>query len=141
MIDINNKISIPEEELIFKASRSSGPGGQNVNKVSTRVTLLFDMLKSKSLSDNDKERIYKVLSTRISKKGVLRITSQRHRSQAANRQAVVDHFIEMLREALKHHPPRKKTELSEKAKVKRLENKRQRGLIKRERSEKHSSEY
>ena len=79
MIEVTNEISIPEDELRFTASLSSGPGGQNVNKVNTRVTLWFDVVNSPSLSPEQKELIASRLLSRISKDGLLRVISQQTR--------------------------------------------------------------
>ncbi|HMC82356.1 MAG TPA: aminoacyl-tRNA hydrolase [Candidatus Polarisedimenticolia bacterium] len=87
MIEIRDGLAIREEELRFTASRSGGPGGQNVNKVSTRVTLWFDVAGSPSLTAEQRSLIRSRLATRISKEGVLRVVSQQTRSQAANREA------------------------------------------------------
>lgn len=134
MVRINENISIPEEELVFTASRSSGPGGQHVNKVSTRITLWFDLANSPSLSQEDKERITEHLGSRVSKEGVLRVTSQGTRSQSANREATIERFTELLQDALKQIPIRKKTRVSKAAKLRRLEEKKQRGALKIERA-------
>lgn len=134
MVVINERISIPDDELEFSASRSGGPGGQNVNKVSTKVILEFNVLSSASLSFEDKERILERLGNRISKEGVLRVASQGTRSQHSNRELVMERFIELIRAALKQLPIRKKTRMSRAAKQRRLEEKKQHSAIKRERS-------
>ena len=100
MVWITDSLEIPDDELTFTASRSSGAGGQNVNKVNTRVTLTFDLAASSSLTAAEKDRIAERLATRVNKTGVLRVTSQRHRTQAANRDAAVARFTELLRSAL-----------------------------------------
>ncbi|MCK4390832.1 MAG: aminoacyl-tRNA hydrolase [Desulfobacterales bacterium] len=135
MHKVTDEIAIPEEELSFTASLSSGPGGQNVNKVNTRVTLWFDVANSQSLSVSQKDRILSRLTTRVNKKGVLRVVSQKYRSQAANRETALERFVELLREALKEEKPREKRKVSRAAKQRRLDEKRRRGLIKRERSQ------
>jgi len=136
MIEIGSGIFISEDELVFKFSRSGGPGGQNVNKVNTRVTVLFDAARTKSLSDVQKERILKRLATRADKNGVIRVVSQRYRTQKANRKAAVERLEELLREALKKRVVRKKTKVPEAAKRRRLERKRRRSLLKKQRTEK-----
>jgi ribosome-associated protein len=85
MIEIKKNIFICEDELVFKASRSGGPGGQNVNKVNTRVTVFFNVANAKGLSEEQKKQILKRLATRASKEGVIRVVSQRYRTQKANR--------------------------------------------------------
>lgn len=137
MIEINSRIVIPEEELTFKFSRSGGPGGQNVNKVNTRVTLLFDAANATSFSDAEKKRILKRLATRANKQGIVRVVSQRYRTQKANREATIERLGELLRGALKKKAMRKKTAVPEHARQKRLEEKRRRSLLKRQRAEKN----
>jgi ribosome-associated protein len=134
MIEIAHNTSIDEDELVFKTSRSSGPGGQNVNKLNTRVTLLFDLADSASLSQEQKQRIASRLSTRIDRQGFLRVVSQKHRSQEANRRAAVEKFQQLLHDALKPVPVRRKTKVPAAAHERRLSEKKQRGLLKRERA-------
>ncbi len=122
---------IPLSEFTFKTSRSSGPGGQNVNKVETKVTLLFDLDASPSLSDDAKERIHTALPGRINKEGILRVTSSKYRSQAANREAAIERFYDLVLEALEPKKARRKTKPSKRVKERRLENKRRRSETKR----------
>lgn len=122
---------IPDSELTFKTSRSSGPGGQNVNKVETRVTLLFDLDGSPSLTDEQKAEIHAAYPGRINKEGVLRVTSSKHRSQSANREAATERFHALIAKALAPRPTRRETRPPKKAKRKRLEEKRKRAEIKR----------
>lgn len=135
MIIINEQITIQEDELRFTASLSSGPGGQNVNKLNTRITLLFDVVNSPSLSQDQKELISRRLANRIGRDGVLHISSQQTRSQTANRELAVERFIELMQDALKQVPIRKKTRVSRGAKLRRLEEKKQRSVLKNRRSE------
>ncbi len=134
MIEITDRISIPKDELKYTASLSSGPGGQNVNKVSSRVTLWFDVVNSPSLSPLDKELILRRLATRIGKDGLLRVISQQTRSQIENKELAIERFVELLRDAIKQVPIRKKTRVSKGAKLRRLEEKKQHSIQKRERS-------
>ena len=140
MIVITDDIFICEDELIFKASRSGGPGGQNVNKVNTRITLLFDVANCESFSDVQKRRILSRLSTRADKNGLIRVASQRFRTQKANRRAAVERLQQLLAEALKTRPVRKKTRIPCAAKKRRLEEKRRRSLLKQQRAKRNLAE-
>ncbi len=134
MIEIANGTHIPEDELVFKASRSGGPGGQNVNKVNTRVTLFFDVANCENLSGTQKRRILPQLATRIDKNGVLRVVSQKYRTQKANRRMAVERLQQLLADALKIRPARKKTRIPYAAKQRRLEEKKRRSLLKQQRA-------
>jgi len=136
VIWVNDHLSIPEAELTFVASRSGGPGGQNVNKVSSRVTVMFDVRRSPVLSNEQRERLLKKLSTRINKEGVLRIVSQRTRSQELNREDAVRRFAELLRQALVVDRLRVETRTPRTAHAKRLEEKKRRTTVKQFRSKK-----
>jgi len=136
MIRINEWTSIADDELVFTASHSSGPGGQNVNKVSSRVTLWFDVVNSPSLSEEQKDLVMRRLASRIGKDGVLRVISQQTRSQVENKELAIERFIELLRDAVRLVPVRKKTRVSKGAKLRRLEEKKQRGILKSRRTEK-----
>ena len=140
MVDITDNISIREDELIFRASRSGGPGGQNVNKVNTRITLFFDVSNCESFSDVQKERILSRLSTRADKNGLIRVVSQRFRTQKANRRAAVERLQQLLAGALKTRPVRKKTRVPYAAKKRRLEEKRRRSLLKLQRAKRNLAE-
>jgi ribosome-associated protein len=133
-MDIVENALIPESELVFKASRSSGPGGQNVNKLNTRVTVLFDVAGSPSLSDEQKQQVLIGLSTRIDHSGILHVVSQKHRSQEANRRAAVERLQELVGNALKPKPVRKKTRPPRAARERRLQDKKQRGALKHQRT-------
>jgi len=134
MIDIARGVAIDENELVFQSSRSSGPGGQNVNKVSSRVTVLFDVNSCRSLSSEQKSRILRRLHSRATKDGVIHVSSQVHRSQAANRQAAIERLAELLSGALRRPAPRKPTAVPQRCRIKRLENKARRGRLKKLRS-------
>ena len=122
--------TIPAAELDYRTSRSSGPGGQHVNKVETRVTVLFDLAGSASLSDEQKARVRRRLPTRITKAGVLRVVAQKHRSQSANRDEARARLARLLGAALTPRRARKPTRPSRRAKRRRLEDKRRRGRLK-----------
>ena len=133
-IEINKRLDIPESEITYAFSRSSKPGGQNVNKVSTRVTLQFDVEGSQSLSDGQRERIFEKLASRIGKDGVLRVASQKHRTQKVNREAALERFVALLAGALKRKRRRKPTRVPPEVREGRLREKKRRSLIKRARS-------
>jgi ribosome-associated protein len=134
MVWIADGLEIPDEELDFATSRSGGPGGQNVNKLETKVTLRFDLGSSPSLSEEQKARLRERLATRITKNGVLHISSQRHRTQAANREAAVARFAELVGEGLQEEAPRKPTKVPRAVKRRRLDDKRRQSLKKRQRA-------
>ncbi len=131
MLEINDSTKINEDQLSFQYSRSSGPGGQNVNKLNTRVTLFFDVANCPDLSETQKKRILSKLSTRADKNGVLRVVSQKYRTQNANRRAAVERLALLITEALKRKPPRRKTSVPKWARDKRLEQKKRRSEIKK----------
>lgn len=129
-IRINNDISIPLSEIQFKFSRSGGPGGQNVNRVSTRVELLFDVASTTSLDAETKQRIQHHLRNKIDSNGILRIVAQESRSQWKNRERAVEKFIEIFKRAIRVKKERKATLPSEAAHRKRVEAKKQRAVLK-----------
>ena len=139
MIELNENTFIDESELLFKASRSSGPGGQNVNKLNTRITLFFDVANCNAFTDQQKRRILSRLRTRADKNGVLRVVSQRHRSQRANRDAAVERLRELLADVLRPRTVRKKTRVPRGVIEKRLIEKKKRGLLKKQRASKSRS--
>ena len=130
MIVITDGLQIPEGELEFAVSRSGGPGGQNVNKVSTRVTLRFDLERSSALNPEQRKRIRAKLHTRINKDGVLQVTSQRTRSQELNREDAVARFVELIRAALREEKPRVKTRATRGSQEERLREKQKRTKVK-----------
>ncbi len=133
MIEITPAVGISEHELSFSFERSPGPGGQNANKVNTRVTLHFDVLKSTSLSAQQKGQLKAKLASRINQDGVLRIVSSKERTQLANRRAAVNRFISLMAEAFHTPAARKKTVVPAGAQRKRLDAKSQRSVVKRSR--------
>ncbi len=113
-------------EIVFSASRSSGAGGQNVNKVNTKVTLKFDVKNSQHLSEEEKEIILKKLSTRLTNDGVLILTSQEKRSQLQNKEDVVLKLEKILAKAFEKKKARKATKPSKGAVQERIKEKKQR---------------
>ena len=130
-IRITARVSIPADELAFQFSRSSGPGGQHVNKASTQVELTFDVAASPSLGEADRRRVLAALRPYLSGKGVLRLTCQSTRSQSRNRAEVVERFQALLRRALHVPKPRKPTRPTRASRERRLAAKRRRSLLKR----------
>ena len=110
-------------EFLFSASRSSGPGGQNVNKVNTKVELRFDVLHSELLSEEEKEILLIRLQKKISSEGILIIVSQSERSQLKNKEKTIEKFYALLKKSLTPKKKRKPTRPSAAAKEKRLEEK------------------
>ncbi len=125
---------VPVDEFSFSYARSRGPGGQNVNKVNTRATLLFDVQGTHSLTNRQKDRIRAKLGNRITKDGYLRVVSMRHRTQAANRRAAIRRFYELIALTLHETKIRRPTIPSVRVRRRRLEDKRKRGQQKRLRS-------
>lgn len=134
MIQVTDDLAIPDEEVSFATSRSGGPGGQNVNKLETRVTVRFDVASSPSLTDEQRQRLLERLATRITRTGVLHVTSQKHRTQGENREAAMSRLAELMAEALREETPRKATRVPRSVKRRRVEAKKRRGQRKRERS-------
>ena len=125
-IFINEHLVIPLSELKFKFARGGGPGGQNVNKVETRVELLFDVANSPSLSEPQRNQLLESLHSRIDTEGVLHIIAQESRSQWRNRENATERFVELMRKALKPKKKRIATKIPKAAKEKRLEEKKRR---------------
>jgi ribosome-associated protein len=111
------------KELHFKAVRSSGAGGQHVNKVSSKVELYFDLALSESFTEKEKQLLLKNLSNRINKEGVLKIYSSESRSQHTNKEKVVKRLFKMIEKGLIVPKKRRPTKMSRAQKIKRLDNK------------------
>ena len=120
----------PENEFIFSTSRSSGPGGQNVNKVSSKVELRFNLIFTAIFSEEEKELIFKKLKNKINKDGELILVSQSERTQLMNKLAVTEKFYDLVSKALTLPVKRRSTGPTLTSKLKRLDSKRNRGNIK-----------
>ncbi len=140
MIEVAKGVLISEDDLVFRASRSGGPGGQNVNKVNTRVTLFFDVAGCTDLSGGQKRRILRKYPTRTDKNGILRVVSQKFRSQRANRNAAVEKLQWLLEAALRKKPARRPTVVPAYARQQRLEDKKHRSRLKQQRAKRHLTE-
>ena len=131
---INESTCIPTSEFVLSFSRSSGPGGQNVNKTSTRVELRFDVKKTNSLSESQRQRVMGRLCHLLSNAGVLIVASDRHRTQGQNRLDCQRKLVESLQEALRPLPPkRRKTRPGLGARKRRLDSKKRQSDKKRNR--------
>jgi ribosome-associated protein len=131
MIRVTPEISIRERELRLDFIRSSGPGGQNVNKVATAVQLRFDVFRSPSLPEDVRRRLVRIAGKKVSKEGVLLIDARRFRTQERNRQDAVDRLIQWVRRAAEKPKKRVKTKPTLSSRERRLEGKRQRSETKR----------
>ena len=134
-IPITSTIQIDENELEFTFIRSSGPGGQNVNKVATAAQLRFNVDESPSLPEEMKTRLHSIARSRINADGVLVIEAKRYRTQEQNREDAVARLVSLLQRAAERPKQRKKTKPTAASQVKRLEQKKRRGMIKRMRSD------
>ncbi len=135
---VTDSISIDDSELDEDFIRSSGPGGQNVNKLSTAVQLRFDVRRSPSLPNDVALRLMQLAGSRLTKDGVLIITAQSHRTQERNRQDARDRLIDLIRQAAVAPVKRRKTKPTKASREKRLESKKRRGSIKGMRNTKPS---
>lgn len=134
IVEINEQLSIPLDELTFRFSTSSGPGGQHANRAATRVTLLFDVAQSPSLDEAARQTLLEKLASRLDKDGILQLHVQDSRSQHRNRETAVARFQELLAEALIPPKPRKKKKKPRAAIEKRLAEKKKQSEKKKERS-------
>jgi len=133
MIRVTKDISLNEDEIKVEFIRSSGPGGQNVNKVATAVQLRFDVANSPSLPEDIRKRIVIIAGKRVTEDGILIISARRYRSQDKNRKDASDRLLQLIRRAAMKPKIRRKTKPTIVSKQKRLESKRHRGQIKKTR--------
>jgi ribosome-associated protein len=130
---VDERVAIPRSELVYRASRSGGPGGQHVNTSSTRIELLWDFARSRALDEAARERLGEKLAARLDADGKLRVVASDRRSQQQNRVAAEERLAELVRRALTIPKARKATTPSRAAKEKRLAEKRHRAEAKRRR--------
>ncbi len=134
MIRVTDQIQIDEGEIEESFIRSSGPGGQNVNKVSSAVQLRFDIRHSPSLPADVRRRAERLAGRRLTNDGVIVLVAQRHRSQERNREDALARLVELLREATIRPKPRTPTRPTLASKRRRLDSKTRRAKVKRHRS-------
>lgn len=130
MIPVTDTISIDESELSESFVRASGPGGQNVNKVSSAVQLRFDARRSRSLPNDVAIRLMKLAGSRLTKDGVIVIVAQAHRDQSRNRSEARERLFDLIRQAAVKPTVRRATKVPKSAKRERLEGKKHRSSIK-----------
>lgn len=121
---------VPVEEIEFRASRAGGPGGQHVNRRSTRVEARWNVLASQTVTEDERQRILKRLASRISKEGVMRVVAYKERSQARNKELAAARLQELVREALRLRKRRRKSQPPQSSKEARLRSKQRRKKIK-----------
>jgi ribosome-associated protein len=138
MIRVTAHIALDEREISEDFVRASGPGGQNVNKLSTAVQLRFDVRNSPSLPSDVRARLERLAGSRLTRDGVIVIMAQRHRTQGRNRQDGLDRLIDLIRQAAVAPVKRRPTKPTRASRERRIEGKKRRGGIKRLRHSKPS---
>lgn len=130
MLRISDTIAIDDSELEESFVRASGPGGQNVNKVSSAVQLRFDARRSPSLPNDVAVRLMRLAGSRLTKEGVIVIIAQEYRDQSRNREEARERLADLIRQAAVKPTPRRKTKVPKAAKRQRVDEKKRRGSIK-----------
>ena len=131
MIPVTKRIHLAEDELTFAFTRSSGPGGQNVNKVATAVQLRFDAAGSPSLPEHVRKRLARLAGRRISNDGILIIEARRFRTRERNRQDALERLVALIRKAARPEKVRRPTRPTKASREARLEEKKRRGKVKK----------
>lgn len=131
LIEITNRVQIASSEISLSYARSGGPGGQHVNKTSSKVVLRWNAMSSEALSEHDKRWLWKRLASKLTESGELIVTSEKGRDQSRNVDDAVRKFAQMIREAIKRPTPRRKTRPTRGSKERRLQSKRQRSSTKK----------
>jgi ribosome-associated protein len=139
-VRVNRRLVIPSNELEERFSTSSGPGGQHANKASTRAELVWNVATSSVLGPRQRARIQTRLARRLDSNGVLRVASEKHRSQLRNREEARKRLVELVDNALKVERARVKTKPTKAGKERRLQQKRRRSEIKRTRRATHNND-
>lgn len=133
MIQITHSLTIDENEIQLDFIRSSGPGGQNVNKVASGVQLRYNIDTSTTLPDEVKQRLHSIARNRITEEGVLIIEAKRYRTQEQNREDAIARLVALIFQATEKPKPRKRTRPTAASQAERIEEKKRRGAIKRSR--------
>ncbi len=140
MIPVTDTLSLQDDELDISFIRASGPGGQNVNKVSSAVQLRFDARRSRSLPNDVSIRLQALAGSRLTLEGVIVITADRHRTQERNRADAIERLVDLIAKAAYRPPVRRATKPTKASKVRRLDSKAKRGDIKSSRGRPSTSD-